>query len=909
METLIAYFVKVNIALIIFYLLYIAFLKRDTFFAFRRHFLLVAIAFSFAYPFVAVSAWGNIISFEKPQEYTTQIVVGEPSFIVLADEGQLAEPVNRITINWWQVLLYSLPAGFVFFFARFIWQLASILQIKHKSVRKNIDGIQVFDLHDEITPFSFFRWIFIHIDSHSHTEIKQILLHEQTHARQWHSADVILMELLCVFFWWNPIVWLMKRETAINLEYLADNDVLRKGINSRDYQYHLLRLTYHQNATQIVNNFNVSLLKQRITMMNKTKSPARKLAKYLIALPLALLLVAGNSVYAQNQKGDDILTEVDKYPEFPDGNSAFMKFLADGIKYPVIAQENNEQGRVIANFVVEKDGSISNIKVIRGVTAGLDAEAVRLLNSMPDWQPGEHKGQPARVRFTMPFVFRLQGDNVAASKSPSTPVSADANEKGKMLDEVVVVGYGPTKRASIPTTQEQAESNGDELFVVVENQPEYPGGNAAMMSFISENIVYPKIAQENGIQGRVITNFVIEKDGSLSDIQVVRGVDPALDKEAVRLIGTMPNWNPGTQRGNKVRVRYTLPIVFRLSGGTPADEAGKTQQEALEKAQDFTKKAVTEEIFVVVEEVPEFPGGNAAMMNFISENINYPKVAFENGIQGRVITNFVVRNDGSISDVQIVRGVDPALDKEAIRVLESMPTWKPGRQRGQTVNVRFTLPVVFRLDKKEPKVIVDELRTNEATMIIQAQAQPSLSFPGGNDAYMKYISDRIKYPVIAQENGAQGLIRTSFKVDANGKVTDAKIESGENELLNKEALRVISSMPQWTPEQGVLISGKITDADSKPLQGASIILRGTSMGTISDANGNFMLKVPEKEGALFISFIGFKTTEISLSNIKTQTGGMEVKLPFVFRLQGDKTEPYKGPTPSNAIVVVGYARD
>ncbi|MDO5522802.1 MAG: M56 family metallopeptidase, partial [Bacteroidia bacterium] len=299
MEQLIAYIIKVNAALIIFYLLYIAFLKKDTFFAFRRYFLLVAIGFSFVYPFVAVSAWGNIFTFEKPQEYTAQVMVEEPSFaVVLADEIQVAEPESNIEVNWWRVLLLAFSAGFVFFLIRFVWQLISILHIKHKSERKDIDGIRVFDLHEEITPFSFFRWIFIHVDSHSPAETKQILLHEQTHARQWHSADIMLMELLSIFFWWNPAVWLMKREITINLEHLADNGVLRYGVNSRDYQYHLLRLTYHQNNAQLVNNFNVSQLKQRITMMNKTKSPARKLAKYLIALPLALLLVAGNSVYA-----------------------------------------------------------------------------------------------------------------------------------------------------------------------------------------------------------------------------------------------------------------------------------------------------------------------------------------------------------------------------------------------------------------------------------------------------------------------------------------------------------------------------------------------------------------------------------------------------------------------------------
>lgn len=679
MEALIAYIIKVNIALIFFYLLYVIFLKKDTFFAFRRYFILAATVFSFVYPFITVSAWENIISFEKPQKYTTQVTVEDPAFaVVLADEGQTAEPVNTININWWQVLLLLLSAGVVFFLARFTWQLVSILQIKHKSIRKNIDGMEVFDLYDEITPFSFFRWIFIHLDSHSDTEIKQILLHEQTHARQWHSVDIILMELLCVFLSWNPIIWLMKRETAINLEHLADNGVLRKGVNSRDYQYYLLRLTYHQNATRIVNNFNVSLLKQRITMMNKTKSPARKLVKYLIALPLALLLMAGNSVYAQNQRESEIFTEVEKYPEFPGGNQAFMKYLVESIKYPVKAQENNEQGRVITNFVVEKDGSISNIKVIRGVTAALDAEAVRLLNSMPNWQSGEHQGKPARVRFTLPIVFRLQGGSAGKSQSPVTPVSADVNEKGKILDEVVVVGYGPTHRESIPSPQEYAESKDNEIFVVVEDQPEFPGGSAAMMHFIAENIRYPKEAHEKGIQGRVITKFIVRKDGNIDSVQIVRGVDPLLDAEAIRVLESMPTWKPGKQRGQPVNVMFTLPVVFRLD---------KKTEDGIQKSQTSSKNVQN----------PEFPGGENAYMKFLSDNIKYPVIAQENGIQGFIDAVFNIDTKGKVTFVKFNRSVDPSLDKEVKRVIELMPDWIPGKFNGAATSITSGASFVFRL--------------------------------------------------------------------------------------------------------------------------------------------------------------------------------------------------------------------
>ncbi len=116
-----------------------------------------------------------------------------------------------------------------------------------------------------------------------------------------------------------------------------------------------------------------------------------------------------------------------------------------------------------------------------------------------------------------------------------------------------------------PPPKAVEEEATEEIFVVVEQQPEFPGGMSALMKFLSDNIKYPVIAQENGIQGRVITNFVVERDGSITDVNVVRGQDPSLDKEAVRVIKTMPRWKPGQQRGKPVRVRFTLPVQFRLA--------------------------------------------------------------------------------------------------------------------------------------------------------------------------------------------------------------------------------------------------------------------------------------------------------------------------------------------------------
>lgn len=359
-----------------------------------------------------------------------------------------------------------------------------------------------------------------------------------------------------------------------------------------------------------------------------------------------------------------------------------------------------------------------------------------------------------------------------------------------------------------------------------------------------------------------------------------------------------------------------LPVFFILIA-VNSSYAGEKNQNMQEPPP--VKKEVTEDIFVVVEEQPEFPGGLDAMMKFLADSIVYPAEAKEKGIQGRVICNFVVMNDGSISDVEIVRGVDPVIDAEAVRVLESMPNWKPGKQRGQVVNVRFTLPVVFRLnapsdsnddtsERVESKVIIDELMTDEAALSVSAGIRQTYIFPGGDGEFLRYISQNIRYPVIAQENGIQGLITATLRFRSDGNIgsVHAKPDSGDEAMLSKEVLRVLTSMPNWEKAPSLLVSGKVTDSHSNPLRGASVIIKGTNEGTISDSNGSFQLKVPSKEGSLVISFVGYKTVELALNRLSNLNGETTTEIPVVFRLQGDNIEPYAGPTPDNAVVVVGY---
>ena len=218
--------------------------------------------------------------------------------------------------------------------------------------------------------------------------------------------------------------------------------------------------------------------------------------------------------------------------------------------------------------------------------------------------------------------------------------------------------------------------------------PEFPGGMGECMKFLSKNIQYPEEAMKNDVQGRVIVQFVVKKDGSISDPTIARGVNPLLDKEALRVINAMPKWKPGMHEGKAVNVKYTIPVAFKLQGENADSKAAATPREA---------QVDENGVYMVCDQMPMYPGGMQELMKFLQKNIQYPQDAEEKGIQGRVIVQFVVEKDGSIKDIKVVRGIDPSLDKEALRVINAMPKWEPGKHKGEAVSVKYTVPVNFKV--------------------------------------------------------------------------------------------------------------------------------------------------------------------------------------------------------------------
>jgi TonB family protein len=251
-------------------------------------------------------------------------------------------------------------------------------------------------------------------------------------------------------------------------------------------------------------------------------------------------------------------------------------------------------------------------------------------------------------------------------------------------------------------------STKSEPFVVVEQMPMFPGGDKALLTYIEENTHYPKVAKDKGIEGRVIVRFVVEDDGSVDRITVIKGVDPDLDAESVRVVSILPQFQPGKQGGREVPVWYMVPITFTLSEGKivppPSPPPPPVEDKIMEEFYEVVKvkpedAGKNKEPFVIVEKMPQFPGGDSTLLKYISDNVQYPEPAKANNITGRVIVRFCVNETGAVEQVKVIRGVDPALDTEAARVVTSLPAFIPGEQGGVPVPVWYMVPVNFALNE------------------------------------------------------------------------------------------------------------------------------------------------------------------------------------------------------------------
>jgi len=324
---------------------------------------------------------------------------------------------------------------------------------------------------------------------------------------------------------------------------------------------------------------------------------------------------------------------------------------------------------------------VDGIEVAPDFINKLDPNRIENITVLKDQSAVATYGQEARNGVV---IITTKGDTAL----PARPENA-RQEHGKATTQA---------EAHDEAIRETGETEDDQPFLIAETMPLFPmqeGGNPGygdlntFRAWVQKNIKYPAEAFRNGEQGRVVLSFVVEKDGSVSNIQILQTPGKAFSEETRRVVAASPKWKPGEQRGEKVRVRYTLPVDFRI---TATAQDTKTSE----------NKGSGEEPFLVVDTPPQFNGGDIGeFRRWVQMNVKYPAEALGKNIYGKVLVTFVIEKDGSVGNAEIFKSPDKSLADEVLRVIGKSPKWTPGKQRGEAVRVKFGMPVDFAVQTSE----------------------------------------------------------------------------------------------------------------------------------------------------------------------------------------------------------------
>ena len=447
------YSVKVAVCLALFYLFHKLLMSRDTFHTFNRFAILSMMLLSLVLPLVHLS-FGSEAGINRG----TVALEGLVAQTVVDDGGNGVGEGLSLT----QVLLAAYVLGVVLFIGKALLSVGSLLRLIGRARCVEVrNGIRIYTMQGDISPFSWFRYI-IMSEKDWQENRREIVLHEMAHIRRCHSMDVALCNMMIVFQWYNPAAWLLKRELQTVHEYEADEAVLSAGVDAIHYQMLLIRKAVGERLFSMANNLNHNSLKKRITMMKiKRTNPVQK-AKIAFVLPLAAMTVAAfasqkvenlsekveqeseafssvsdNPVVravgettrvaavkvqedkaleeasslsmasdtAETKSGKEFPCIPETFPQFPGGHIALVEYLSKSIKFPKEKEKENVRARVVASFTVDKDGSITDAKIVRSQGEAFDNEALRVINGMPKWIPGTQNGKAVSVKYTLPITF------------------------------------------------------------------------------------------------------------------------------------------------------------------------------------------------------------------------------------------------------------------------------------------------------------------------------------------------------------------------------------------------------------------------------------------------------------------------------------------------------------------------
>lgn len=613
------YLLKVAICWLVFYVLYRLVLEKTTFFRLNRAYLLITLLLGLVVPLVRISL-GAPVNPNTGSNWLPEVVV-QANTLVNQPYTLPTITVQVPSSASWSIWPWLYWGGVAYCLLRFVIGLIQLRLIYRRGQKQRMGEYTLVYSEEINAPFSFMNYLFWPAElEDENLEREYMLRHEETHILQYHTLDVLLSEVIKAICWFNPLAYRYSQALRDVHEYLADAAVL-KNANRKQYGHLLIRQSLSGPSIALVNHFSTSQLKKRIHMMMRKRTQGRAQLRYALTLPLIAglgflfaqfrleaqtpttanstlpppppamvpskvekkevngqiysnipkeVVIKGDTTPAKAKEvvvpgfplvkeqrqelervvtgypmpdlskeivvvgysaakpaPDPVFKVVEKMPEYPEGMTSMLKFLAQNIRYPEVAKKENIEGMVVVQFIIAKDGSITDPHVVKGIGGGANEEALRVVKMMPKWTPGMQKGQAVNVQFNLPIRFQLEGVN-----------------KVEEVEEVKV-------------------QDGREVFRVVERMPAYEDGQQGLVDFLAKNIKYPTVAKENGIEGVVVVEFIIETDGRVSGTKLMKGIGAGCDEEAVRVVN-LTRWTPGMQNNKVVPVKYTLPISFKL---------------------------------------------------------------------------------------------------------------------------------------------------------------------------------------------------------------------------------------------------------------------------------------------------------------------------------------------------------
>ena len=552
MMEFLTYDLKVAALLAVFYMFYRLLLSRETFHCVNRIVLLTTAVASFILPLCVITLHKTVVI-----ELTETHVDFEGMTMMIEEAEQ--QP-------FWQTA--AVIAFFIGMVATLGYTLSNVLRvwllISRSQQHPQPDGTVICVTSFDVSPFSWMRYIVLS-QSDYEAQDASILAHERGHIRRRHSLDLFLVDTLTALQWFNPAMWMLRQDLRAIHEYEADAAVLSQGINMRQYQYLLIQKAVSHCGYSVANGISHSTLKNRINMMLHKNSSRASLLTLLALVPIVGIALAMQA----ETVNDYVYTEKTQTPP----KKVIKKGKANaqvkmGNKTIEVKAEQNQKPETMESpkiIISETPSDHAPLVILDGKIATM--EQVKAL----DQNEIDHINV---VKAEAKDVLEAYAKHYNADTSNGIIFIITKAYKEKPNDQKSVVVVVKAKK---PQTLEEAAAQGDiaigaidydkpeKPFDVVEQMPEFPGGQEALMQFLRQEVKYPKEAFKDGVQGRVVVQFVVEKDGSISEVEVVKKVNEHLDAEAVRVVNAMPKWKPGKQKGENVRVKYTLPISFRLS--------------------------------------------------------------------------------------------------------------------------------------------------------------------------------------------------------------------------------------------------------------------------------------------------------------------------------------------------------